>query len=285
MFTIGAYDGVHRGHQAVIAGGAASSPPATGAKSAVMTFDRHPASVVRPESAPKLLTDLEQKLELLAATGLDATIVIHFDEEQSREEPAHFVRRVLIDCLDTSIVVVGEDFHFGRDREGNVDLLRELGADGRLRGAAGAAGAARRRGRRADQLDRDPARARRRRGRAGRRAARPAVRGARRRRGRRPARAAARLPDGQRRGAQRGVRAGRRRVRRVVRAARTATSTRAPSTSVGGRRSTSTPTTRCSRPTCSTSTATSTASGPRCASPTSCAASASSTASTRWSPS
>ncbi len=60
---------------------------ASGARSAVMTFDRHPASVVRPESAPKLLTDLDQKLELLAATGLDATIVIHFDEEQSREDP------------------------------------------------------------------------------------------------------------------------------------------------------------------------------------------------------
>ena len=76
---------------------------------------------MRPESAPKLLTDLDQKLELLAATGLDATVVVHFDEAQSREEPAHFVRRVLVDCLDTSIVVVGEDFHFGRHREGNVD--------------------------------------------------------------------------------------------------------------------------------------------------------------------
>ena len=55
-----------------------------------MTFDRHPASVVRPESAPKLLTDLDQKLELFAATGLDATIVIHFDEAQSREDPGAF---------------------------------------------------------------------------------------------------------------------------------------------------------------------------------------------------
>lgn len=95
-----------------------------------MTFDSHPASVVRPESAPKLLTDLDQKLELLAATGVDAAIVIHFDQAQSREDPAHFVRRVMIDCLDTSIVVVGEDFHFGRGREGNVELLRRLGVEG-----------------------------------------------------------------------------------------------------------------------------------------------------------
>ncbi|MGZ4766416.1 MAG: adenylyltransferase/cytidyltransferase family protein, partial [Ilumatobacteraceae bacterium] len=131
VLTIGAYDGVHRGHLAIIEA-VRQLASASGARSAVMTFDRHPASVVRPESAPKLLTDLDQKLELLAATGLDATIIIHFDEAQSREEPAHFVRRVLIDGLDTSIVVVGEDFHFGRGREGNVDLLRRLGVEGNI---------------------------------------------------------------------------------------------------------------------------------------------------------
>jgi len=84
--------------------------------------------VVRPESAPQLLTDLDQKLELLAATGVDATVVVHFDEEQSREDPIVFAQRVLVDCLATSIVVVGDDFHFGRDRRGNVSTLRELGA-------------------------------------------------------------------------------------------------------------------------------------------------------------
>ncbi len=129
VLTIGAYDGVHLGHQAIIEA-VRRLATASGARSAVMTFDRHPASVVRPESAPKLLTDLDQKLELLAATGIDATIVIHFDETQSREEPAHFVQRVLIDSLEVSIVVVGEDFHFGRGREGNVELLRRLGVEG-----------------------------------------------------------------------------------------------------------------------------------------------------------
>ena len=107
VLSIGAYDGVHRGHQAIIEAVKALAY-ASGAKSAVMTFDRHPASIVRPESAPKLLTDLDQKLELLAATGLDATIVIRFDEAQSREDPAHFVRRALIETLDTSVIVVGE---------------------------------------------------------------------------------------------------------------------------------------------------------------------------------
>jgi riboflavin kinase / FMN adenylyltransferase len=129
VLTIGAYDGVHLGHRAIIEAVRRLAADA-GARSAVMTFDRHPASVVRPESAPKLLTDVDQKLELLAATGIDATIVVHFDEAQSREDPAHFVQRVLIDCLDTAIVVVGEDFHFGRGREGNVDMLRRLGATG-----------------------------------------------------------------------------------------------------------------------------------------------------------
>ena len=127
VITIGAYDGVHLGHQAVIAE-VRRLAEATGARSAVLTFDRHPASVVRPESAPQLLTDLQQKLELLAATGIDATLVVKFDEAQSLEEPMSFAQRVLVDCVAASVVVVGEDFHFGHGREGNVATLRELGA-------------------------------------------------------------------------------------------------------------------------------------------------------------
>jgi len=127
VITIGAYDGVHRGHQAVIAE-VRRIAEATGARSAVLTFDRHPASVVRPESAPQLLTDLDQKLELLAATGIDAALVVKFDEAQSQEAPMSFAQRVLVECVAASVVVVGEDFHFGRGREGNVTTLRELGA-------------------------------------------------------------------------------------------------------------------------------------------------------------
>src|SRR5829696_4440656 len=86
VVTIGAYDGVHLGHQAVIAEVRARAA-AGGMQSVVVTFDRHPASVVRPESAPRLLTDLEQKLELLAATGVDVTFVVVFDEQRATEEP------------------------------------------------------------------------------------------------------------------------------------------------------------------------------------------------------
>ena len=126
MLTIGAYDGVHRGHQVVIED-VRRVAAERGARSAVVTFDRHPATIVRPESAPRLITDLDQKLELLAATGLDTTLVVTFDERRSRESPVDFVDEVLVDCLRATAVVVGEDFHFGHNRAGNVELLRRLG--------------------------------------------------------------------------------------------------------------------------------------------------------------
>ncbi|MEW6154906.1 MAG: bifunctional riboflavin kinase/FAD synthetase [Actinomycetota bacterium] len=121
--TIGAYDGVHLGHQAVLAA-LRRLASARGLETVVVTFDRHPATVVRPGSAPKLLTGLDQKLEALAATGyVDRTLVVPFDKERSQEEPEDFVREVLVDELGARLVVVGEDFHFGRDRRGNVELL------------------------------------------------------------------------------------------------------------------------------------------------------------------
>jgi riboflavin kinase/FMN adenylyltransferase len=126
--TIGAYDGVHLGHRAVISE-VRRRADAVGVGTAVVTFDRHPASVVRPESAPRLLTDLDQKLELLAETGVDYCLVVTFDEARSREPAEDFVREVLVGCLAARIVVVGDDFHFGHGRAGNVGLLRAMGAD------------------------------------------------------------------------------------------------------------------------------------------------------------
>jgi riboflavin kinase / FMN adenylyltransferase len=128
VVTIGAYDGVHLGHRAVI-GEVRRRAAEEGLASAVVTFDRHPASVVRPESAPRLLTDLDQKLELLAATGVDYCVVVTFDENRSHEPAGDFVREVLVDCLGARVVVVGEDFHFGYRRSGNVELLRTMGAE------------------------------------------------------------------------------------------------------------------------------------------------------------
>ncbi|MGH9024848.1 MAG: bifunctional riboflavin kinase/FAD synthetase [Acidimicrobiia bacterium] len=127
--TIGAYDGVHRGHVAVLRL-VRELADARGLASVCVTFDRHPAEVVRPESAPKLLTTLEQKLELLAATGhVDICYVLTFDEARSREPAEEFVREVLVEVLQARVVVVGADFHFGHRRGGNVPLLERMGGD------------------------------------------------------------------------------------------------------------------------------------------------------------
>ncbi len=127
--TIGAYDGVHRGHQALLAE-LRRRADAEGLTTAVVTFDRHPAAVVRPASAPRLLCDLDQKLELLEAAGVERTVVLRFDEERANESAEDFVRQVIQRGLDARLVVVGEDFHFGHGRKGNVALLTEMGAAG-----------------------------------------------------------------------------------------------------------------------------------------------------------
>jgi riboflavin kinase/FMN adenylyltransferase len=128
--TIGAFDGVHLGHQALLRL-VRDEASARGLSSALVTFDRHPAQVVRPESAPKLLTTLDQKLELLEATGLvDHTLVLPFDEIRRDESAEEFVQEVLVECLHARLVVVGADFHFGHQRRGNVDLLTALGSEG-----------------------------------------------------------------------------------------------------------------------------------------------------------
>lgn len=129
VVTIGAYDGVHLGHEAVLRL-VSELAAARGHDSVCLTFDRHPAEVVRPESAPKQLTTLEQKLELLEATGfVDTTCVLTFDEARSREPAEEFVRAVLVEGLGARLVVVGADFHFGYRRHGNVKLLEQMGAE------------------------------------------------------------------------------------------------------------------------------------------------------------
>ena len=125
--TIGAYDGVHLGHRALLAE-LRTRAGAEGLATVVVTFDRHPAAVVRPESAPLLLCDLDQRLELLASAGVDRTVVVRFDEERANETAEEFVTRELVDGLDARLVVVGEDFHFGHGRKGNVALLTEMGS-------------------------------------------------------------------------------------------------------------------------------------------------------------
>jgi riboflavin kinase / FMN adenylyltransferase len=126
--TIGNYDGIHRGQLAVI-GRTVERARAEGVQAAVITFDPHPVSVLRPEVAPALLTPAKQREELLAEAGVDVMLVVRFDQDFAATSADDFVRRFLHEELKVKAVYVGERFMFGRDREGDVERLRELGAE------------------------------------------------------------------------------------------------------------------------------------------------------------
>ena len=126
--TIGAYDGVHRGHLSVIRQTKALADRLE-VNAAVVTFEPHPAYVLRPENAPALLTSLDHKLELLQAAGVETVVVVPFDEERATETPEEFVQAILVNCLQARAVVVGADFHFGANRSGNVEVLAGLGKE------------------------------------------------------------------------------------------------------------------------------------------------------------
>jgi len=127
--TIGVFDGVHLGHRALLRL-VRELATVRGLESAVVTFDRHPAELARPGSEPKLLTALDQKLDLLDATGLvDTCLVITFDENRRHESADNFVREMLVAALHARLVVVGADFHFGHRRSGSVAFLETLGSE------------------------------------------------------------------------------------------------------------------------------------------------------------
>lgn len=125
--SIGVYDGVHRGHQAVVADLAEKAEVMGGLQRAVLTFDEHPQAVLRPERAPRLLTTIERRLELLEELGVDVVGVLPFRQIRTFEAD-DFVCQVLVRALGARVLVVGSDFRFGRDRAGSVDTLRRLGA-------------------------------------------------------------------------------------------------------------------------------------------------------------
>jgi riboflavin kinase/FMN adenylyltransferase len=126
--TIGKFDGVHAGHRAVI-GELLADARSAGAKSVVVTFDRHPLALLRPELCPEPLTGVEQKLRLLGETGVDATLLLRFDEALAHLTPEEFVSLVLVDTVHARSVLVGEDFRFGRGGLGDVATLERLGAE------------------------------------------------------------------------------------------------------------------------------------------------------------
>jgi riboflavin kinase/FMN adenylyltransferase len=124
--TIGVYDGVHRGHQAVLADLATRAGILEVPQRAVLTFDRHPLGLVSPERVPRLLTTIEQRLEILESLGVDLVGVLPFEQVRDMHV-AEFIHQVLLGSLGARLVVIGTNFRFGRDREGDVGALREEG--------------------------------------------------------------------------------------------------------------------------------------------------------------
>jgi len=124
--TVGKFDGVHAGHRAVIAA-LEELAGQHDAATVVVTFDRHPMALVAPEKCPPTLVSLEQKIDLLAGTGVDATVVLRFDEALATLTPVDFVEQILVDALHARLVLVGQDFRFGHRGAGDVALLQELG--------------------------------------------------------------------------------------------------------------------------------------------------------------
>ena len=127
MLALGNFDGLHRGHVKIIER-VNRRAGERGATSVVMTFDPHPPRVVRPDKAPPLLMTKAQRLEAIAAAGIQGTAVVRFTHELSQWDPETFVRTVLVEWLHVAEVWVGANFLFGRDRAGNFSMLRTLGA-------------------------------------------------------------------------------------------------------------------------------------------------------------
>jgi riboflavin kinase/FMN adenylyltransferase len=126
VVTIGQFDGVHLGHQRVVAR-AAEVGRERGLPVVAITFDPHPDEVTRPGSHPPFLCSTRRRAELLAGLGADAVCVLPFTLEFSRLDPDEFVRQVLVERLHAAAVVVGEDFRFGHKAKGDVQLIDKLG--------------------------------------------------------------------------------------------------------------------------------------------------------------
>jgi riboflavin kinase / FMN adenylyltransferase len=126
VVTVGFFDGVHRGHQAVVRRAVALAHE-RGAPAVVLTFDPHPSEIVRPGTHPPLLSTAAHRSDLMEQLGVDAVLVLPFTAELSQLTPEEFVRQVLVERLHAVAVVVGQNFRFGHRAAGSVETLAELG--------------------------------------------------------------------------------------------------------------------------------------------------------------
>src|SRR5579871_4079384 len=124
--TIGNFDGVHYGHRQILRRVVALARE-RGWKASVLTFDPHPACIVAPARAPRLLTTPERRVELMREEGLDQVLILPFTRELSQWTPEEFARRLLVEHLGARAVLVGANFRFGNRQSGNVAILAELG--------------------------------------------------------------------------------------------------------------------------------------------------------------
>lgn len=128
VLTIGVFDGVHRGHQALIAE-VKNSAHERGITSVVITFDPHPMALLAPDKSPKMLTSVERRVELLRQQGLDHVRVLNFDHDMSHLGPAEFLDQVVIKQCGAEHVIVGENFRFGAKAAGDFAFLEQYGTD------------------------------------------------------------------------------------------------------------------------------------------------------------
>jgi len=126
VLTIGNFDGVHKGHLALFEK-VKERAKEIGGESAVMTFDPHPVKVMRPENAPPLITPIHQKIKLIEQSGVDVIFCLPFTKEFSQTTAREFVENILVRKIGIKELVVGYDYSFGKGREGNIELLKELG--------------------------------------------------------------------------------------------------------------------------------------------------------------
>jgi riboflavin kinase / FMN adenylyltransferase len=127
IITVGSFDGVHLGHQAVLRE-IGRRARAAGRVSLLVTFEPHPLEVVNPEAAPPLLTTGPERLEILAQSPLDYVVLLRFDRHVAELTPEQFVRQILVERCAVRELVIGHDHGFGRGRSGDVETLRLLGA-------------------------------------------------------------------------------------------------------------------------------------------------------------
>ena len=127
FLAIGVFDGVHRGHQAVISTSADHARVANGTP-VVVTFDPHPEKVLRPEKAPHLLSATKHKIALIRALGVEHLLIITFDKQFAATEPEDFVAQLVNHSKPLREICVGHEWSFGKNRRGNLDLLKGLGA-------------------------------------------------------------------------------------------------------------------------------------------------------------